>query len=226
MKLSFAVGTVLICSSIYAAATSEEGNSPLSPANYTDWPNLVDAINDKSRVFQTWVNGAENFYYNGNTQAANRVLKEFAETQYPDLQVVLLPGPAPLSEVLGKKVTFDYRIEIMGGIAHAAIERGNLKRIYFLQPTMTIHISEEVELEKLKLPANVRVLQLRDLEERYRSGLDDPAKEVQRTAKYMLDHLNKEFLRQGKEYQQLEKQLANIEQYVASRKSKSSDTSE
>ena len=37
-----------------ALLTSEAGNKELSAANYTDWPGLVEAINDKSRVHQVW----------------------------------------------------------------------------------------------------------------------------------------------------------------------------
>jgi len=211
MKLFYTTCLWLIPACVFAAATSEEGNKPLSAANYTDWPNLVDAINDESRVFQFWVNGNESFYYNGDTEAVNRVLKEFSETNYPDLQVVLLPGPAPTMEALGKKVTAEYRINIIGGIARAFIGRGNLKRVYFLQPTMTVYVSEKIKLSELKIPNNVTLLQLEDLETRFQKGLDDDDQEVQKTAQRLLNQLNKEFQRQGDEYKKMEQQLLNIE---------------
>lgn len=220
MRIGCAVFSLLMCSITHAAATSEEGNKPLSAANYTDWPNLVDAVNDDSRILQVWVNGNEGFYYSGNTQTANRVLKEFAETQYPGLQLVLFPGPAPVTEVFGKKVNANYRIEIVGGIARAAIQRSNLKRIYTLHPTMTIYLSENIELSKLQVPGNVKLLQLDDLEERYRKALDDEDAQVKMTAQRLLDGLNKEFQRQGAEYKKLEHQLAEIERLIQTRKAK------
>lgn len=204
----------LIPAFVFAAATSEEGNKPLSAANYKDWPNLVDAINDKSRVYQFWVNGNESFYYQGDTEAANRVLKEFAETDYQNLQVVLLPGPAPTMESLGEKVTADYRINIIGGIARAFIGRGNLKRVYFLQPTMTVYVSDRIELSSLKIPNNVTLLQLHDLENRFQKGLEDDDQEVKTTAQRLLDQLNKEFQRQGEEYKKMEKELSEIEEII------------
>ncbi|MBT5017677.1 hypothetical protein OAF98_04680 [Planctomicrobium sp.] len=213
MKIAL-VCLLLVPTICFAAATSEEGNKPLSAANYTDWPNLVDAINDESRVFQFWVNGNESFHYQGDTATANRVLREFAETNYPGLQVVLLPGPATTMDVLGKKVTTDYRINIMGGIARAAIGRGNLKRVYFLQPTMTIYLTDNIELSSLKIPQNVELLQLHDLETRFQKGLEDDDQEVQKTAQRLLDQLNKEFQRQGNDYKKLEEQLAQIESFV------------
>ena len=56
---------VALAAQALAEGTEEFGNKPLSPASYETWPGIAEVVNDKSRVYQNWVNGNENMYYAG-----------------------------------------------------------------------------------------------------------------------------------------------------------------
>ena len=68
------------------------GNEPIGSANYGDWPNIMAVINDTHRVYHTWVNGSEHFYFKGDTEALNAALKNFAAIKADRRTVVLRPG--------------------------------------------------------------------------------------------------------------------------------------
>ena len=212
MSRLFAALMFLFPSTCSALMTSQAGNDPLSPQNYVDWPNLVDAINDKSRIFMVWVNGYEEFTYNGDTDSANRVLKEFAETEFAQLQLVILPGPGRTQEIEKKPVRIDYRIEIYGGIARAALTRRETVRN--LNPTMTIYLTENIELDKLVIPENVKLSQLPDLEAKYTAAIESEDESLRREASHYLEALHTEFRRKDSEYDELRSEIATIKAFI------------
>ena len=137
---------LLIPSTCFAVLTSTVGNKQLSAANYVDWPQLVDAINDPSRVFQVWCNGNEDFSYSGDTATLNRVLKKFARTEAQELTVVLRPGPGHSVTVDGEKKQIDWSIHMIGGIARAMIQHHKLTSVWDMHPTLTIYVTDRLEL--------------------------------------------------------------------------------
>ena len=52
----------------------------------------MPVVNHTSRVYHTWVNGNEHFYYQGNLDALNDTLRKFAQEKAVR-EVVLRPGP-------------------------------------------------------------------------------------------------------------------------------------
>jgi len=48
------------------------GNAALNEANFQDWPGIMPLVNHPSRVYHSWVNGNEHFYYRGDTPALNK----------------------------------------------------------------------------------------------------------------------------------------------------------
>ncbi len=221
MKRIFVLSSAILIPTVcFALATSEVGNKPLSKANYTDWPGLVDAVNDKSRVYQFWVNGHESFYYVGETASANRVLKEFAETKVPKRELIILPGPGSLVTIGKKAVTIDYRIEVAGGIVRAALLRGGRSKVQNVHPTMSIYMTENIDLEKLEIPNGLIISQLSDIEKRYETAMKDDDSGVRRHAQTWMKALNKEFRRQGEEFKLLEKQIAEIDSFVTEHQKK------
>ena len=78
---------------VFALATDEIGNEPLSELNYTKWKGIMPIVNDKARVYQVWVNGNENFYFKGATKPLNAALATFAKVEVKNHVVVLRPGP-------------------------------------------------------------------------------------------------------------------------------------
>lgn len=181
----------------YALMTGELGNKELSAANYTDWPGLVDAINDKSRVRQVWVNGNESFSYSGDTEALNRVLKKFAATDVPRLNVILRPGPGQSVEIEGKKKQIGWRIQILGGIAKASVTQRKLDTLWHIDPTLTVYVTDMIDLGQLEIPEKVNVLQVRDLRKRYKAGLKSDDERVKKEAANFMKSLEDDAKRDG-----------------------------
>jgi hypothetical protein len=191
--------------------TSIRGNAKLSAENYTDWPGLVEAINDQSRVFQIWCNGDERFFYSGDTATLNRVLRKFAKTKVPELHVVLRPGPTPLN---GKPSKIDWHIHVIGSIARASIQHRELASISDVHPTFTIYITDRLDLDAISIPPGVIVLQLEDIRKRYLDAQKHGKPHVRLEATRRLDQLEEDANREGKALQEFKGQIANIEKYV------------
>ena len=49
------------------------GNEPFHDANFQDWPNIMPVINNQSRVYHTWVNGDERFYFDSDPEQDERI---------------------------------------------------------------------------------------------------------------------------------------------------------
>jgi len=191
--------------------TSIRGNAKLSAENYTDWPGLVEAINDTSRVAQCWCNGDERFFYSGDTAALNRVLEKFAKTKVPELHVVLRPGPADYD---GKPSKIDWHIHVIGSIARASIQQRELASISDVHPTFTIYITERLDLDAISIPPGVTVFQLEDIRKRYLDAQKQGKPHVKREATRRLGQLDEDANREGEALQEFEEQIANIRNYL------------
>jgi hypothetical protein len=167
-------------------ATESIGNEPLSPLNYTDWKGIVPVINHKSRVYQIWVNGNEHFYYRSDARTLNGTLKEFAKVQTDCRVVVLRPGPASCETFGKKRISYDWNLHIVGGIARHVHAQDD-SNVWDMYPTITVFIGEgNVELDELQIPKGLTVLDLADLRAQYRRGLQSADKESRGFAAYYL----------------------------------------
>ena len=171
-RLAVLLTCVLIATPLRALMESQEGNAPLSPANYTDWPGLAAVVNDASRVFHVWVNGNEEDFYRGDTAALTRALSAFAATEIDERVVILRPGRGELSEsVLGSK-HYDWRLGMIGGLARSLHDEQDAELIWSRHPTLTIYVGGGVDLDELRIPARItRVIGVDDLRERYLQGV-------------------------------------------------------
>jgi hypothetical protein len=142
------------------------GNAPLSDANYGDWPNVMPVINHRTRVYHSWVNGNEHFHYRGNTADANDALQKFAAITSPKKEVVLRPGPCTAKSFHGTEVAYDWELHLIGGIARHLSTRDLGGNVWPDHPVLTICIGPDVELEKLQIPAGIKVVGLADLKKR------------------------------------------------------------
>ena len=176
-----------------ALRTSTYGNKELSAGNYTDWPGLVETINDKSRVFQVWVNGNESFSFSGDTDSINRLLQNFAKTKVPQLNVILKPGPGPKLEHEGKNHNVDVELQVVGGIGAGIHHReGPRCRLAYRpnnddlrdrphRPQQTVHSRPDSSAAT------------EDLRKRYQQAEKAGSAEVRTEAIRFLNDLNKEF---------------------------------
>ena len=215
-----------IATTALALMTTVAGNKPLSPENYQAWPHLIDAINDTSRVYHVWVNGAEYFSYHGDTTAVNRVLKEFSETDNHELHVWVLPGPGPVKVIDKSELTVDYQIEIMGGIAGAHFQRLGTSTVRTVEPVMKIYVTERVKLDELQIPGNVKISELDDLEQRYLIASEQSDEQLQKDAIQHLEALHKEFRKQGDDYDKMQQQIGDIHEFVTQFRAANSPSSE
>jgi hypothetical protein len=173
-KVFILINVVLLCitnSLTWAAGTEDFGNKPLSEFDYRDWKGIMPIINHPNRVYHRWVNGGEGFYFRGNTQVLNGYLSKFAVLDADVREVVIHPGPATTWTFDDDKVSYDWQLELIGGISKhlTTLDRGS--NIWSKWPTLAVFIGEDIELEKIEIPEGVRVIELADLKEHHREAL-------------------------------------------------------
>ncbi|WP_298863140.1 HEAT repeat domain-containing protein [uncultured Gimesia sp.] len=170
------LGTLLTiyCIPSFAWALGEEsfGNQPLNAANFRDWPGIVPVVNHENRVYHQWVNGNEHCFYRGNNASLNDVLQKFAATDEKVHEVVLRPGPGITHSFnKARTVDFNWNLHLVGGIAKSMTKKDQGAKIWSKHPMLTIYVGGDIELEKIKIPEGVTVIELADLEKRYSQGL-------------------------------------------------------
>jgi hypothetical protein len=163
-----------------ANALGEEtfGNAPLNEVNYKDWLGIVPVVNHTSRVYYTWVNGNEHFYYQGNLDALNDTLRKFAQEKAVR-EVILRPGPGMTQSFDGtKKISFGWSLHLVGGISRhlTTLEQGD--KVWRPNPVLTIYVGGDTALEKVVIPQGMTVLSLAEVKKRTREGLKSSDKTV------------------------------------------------
>lgn len=171
----FAVTSFLLAAypaSALALGTETFGNQTLNEQAYREWPNLTAVINDTNRVYQYWVNGGEEFFFQGSTEALNRALQQFALVRAEVREVVLLPGPANVSSLMrDKHFNYDWSLKINAGISRM-MTRGKGGLIWSKDPMLTVFIGGgNILLDQVHIPKGVTVLEMSDLQKRYAEAI-------------------------------------------------------
>ncbi len=180
----------------FGAAEETVGNAPLHEVNYRNFGGVMPLVTDPNRVYQIWVNGDERLYYRGDTAALNNALRAFAAVKAPAREVMLRPGPAEIDTFDGTSVPYGWQLHLPGGRLRekAAKERGT--KVFEQHPTMTVLVGgEKIDLERIRFPKSVTVLELGDLRGRYLEGLTSKDDDVRGYAAHFLgqiDFLNKD----------------------------------
>lgn len=137
----------------FALGTEEKGNKPLNELNYTDWKGIMPIVNDKSRVYQVWVNGNEYLCYNGETKQLNAALATFAKVDVKNHVVVMRPGPPERHSFHDKTpIPFNWEIHLIGGIAKSRATDDIEDLEWQRDPVLTIYVTEEIDLDSLEIP--------------------------------------------------------------------------
>lgn len=179
---------ILMCATTRQAhgwAQQHVGNEPLNENNYQQWKSIMPVINHESRVYHSWVNGNEHFYYRGGTKELNDILQKFAALDVDVREVVLRPGPQKVM-IFDKEEQIGYNclLHIQGGISRHKEEGTNVFDKY---PTMTIFVDgANTNLERIKIPAGVALIEVADLRGRYLRGLYSKDPWVRGSASYFL----------------------------------------
>ncbi|MFK7778506.1 MAG: HEAT repeat domain-containing protein [Gimesia sp.] len=156
----------------WALGIEDFGNKPLNAVHFQNWPGMMPVVNDKNRVYHRWTNGNEACFYRGNTAALNDALQKFADSNGKVHEVVLRPGPASVNSFM-KSRTMDYNwnLHLVGGIARAMSQKDQGAHLWSKHPILTVYVGGEIQLNKIKVPKGITLLQLADLERRYTKGL-------------------------------------------------------
>ena len=175
------VGVLICCVSgrVWAWGTEDFGHTVLNEANYRDWPDIMPLVNDPSRVYHSWVNGNEQFYYRGDATALNNALRQFAACKAEVHEVLLRPAPCEVKSFnRTKTIRYDWNLHILGGIAQVMTTLDQGSKIWSKYPTMTVCIGGDISLEKLEIPKGVSIIDVADLSRRYREALASTDKTV------------------------------------------------
>jgi hypothetical protein len=175
-----AVALILLASSkVSSAGIDGPGNNPLKAIHYLDWPNAMPVINDTHRVYYIWVNGNENFYFQGDTAALNAALKNFAAIKADRLTVILRPGPGKGSSLIGdRKFQFNWNLHLLGGISKHMSSLHLASNVWDPNPQLFVYVGEPIKLEEIEIPNGVELLEIADLQTRYAKCLASKARMV------------------------------------------------
>ncbi len=189
--LTFALVALVLNGKIWAMGEEDFGNTALNAANFGDWPGIMPLVNHPSRVYHTWVNGNEHFYYEGNTAALNDALRKFSASKAEFHEVLLRPGPC-IAETFDrtKTIPYNWNLHIVGGIARhmTTLELGS--KVWSKTPTMTICVGKDIDLEKIEIPKDVSIVEIADLSRRYREAFASKDQTVRGWATGELAHLD------------------------------------
>jgi thiol-disulfide isomerase/thioredoxin len=159
------------------------GNEPFHEVNYKQWKSIMPVINHESRVYHTWVNGNEHFYYRCSTEELNDILQKFAALSVDVREVVLRPGPKKVMTFNKEQFGYNCLLHIQGSISRHEEEGTNVFDKY---PTMTVFVDDDITLERIKIPAGVTLIELADLRARYLKGLKSKDNSVRGYAAFFL----------------------------------------
>ncbi|MHC4694792.1 MAG: hypothetical protein ACYS67_18820, partial [Planctomycetota bacterium] len=112
---------ILMCTTARQAhglATQRIGNKPFHEVNYQQWKSIMPVINHESRVYHTWVNGNEHFYYQCDIKELNDILQKFAALSVDVREVALRPGPKKVMTFNKEyQIAYNCLLHIQGGIS-------------------------------------------------------------------------------------------------------------
>lgn len=214
---------LLLPATCFALAMCERGNRPQSAKNYEKWPGLIDVINDPSRVALFWVNGDERMSFRGDTTALNRLLKEFSEVEAEERRLVLLPGPGRLS-LIGKTAeeaatdpegnSADYELHVIQGLVRGHAQHIHAESIYDMHPTLTVYVTDRIDLHELEIPGNIKVLQHSDRRRRFEVAIALGNVDLRNRAKRMLEYFDSQMPKDGPTADEYQSQLDAIAEFV------------
>jgi hypothetical protein len=156
---------VLLISSSYSFGMGQEHFGPADKDHMSwspDWPDGTKGLlAHESRVYSTWVNGFERFYYDANPQQVNELLNLFSKLQILDHEVWIESGRQTRNSFQGKPV--EYNVFFYIPARRSAPSYLNLsdeedQKDGWTLPTLRIYTHSQGEiLKQLELPDNIIV---------------------------------------------------------------------
>jgi hypothetical protein len=187
------------------------GNEPLAEANYAQWKGLVAVVNDPCRVYYSWVNGNENMYFEGDTDKLNAALAAYAASDVEEREVILRPGPGETKSFEGQEFTFQWHLQIFGGIAAHLTKQEFGDHVWNKHPRMTVYVGGDIDLAKLNAPKGVKLLDITAASARARKGIESKDQSVRGWSAGVIAHLD---AHDPENQKAVEKLLADKENWV------------
>ncbi len=172
----FAHLAALALSTCISLGEEEFGNKPRP--NDPDWAQgVVELANDAHRVYRRWVNGNQEFFFQGDSAAVNRALEQFARVEADLREVVLMPKRGRTDSFDSKKrIDFDWRLYAPSGLCLGPARAGN-PPVYPPHATLTVHVQGAITLERLRVPAGITLIAPDQLLERYQRAAEQREKD-------------------------------------------------
>ncbi len=170
------------------------GHPPGHPVGQNpEWPaGLADLLNSPGRVHGFFINANDFYFYREDTDEFNLFLEQYARLERTPLTLVLQPGPGKTDFITpdDKEITFDWKVNVYcrGWAREAPPDPTGTAGRYVI--VLEVHPGGEVELNKIKVPVNVKL----------RSGGED-----ERFARFVAAHEQKH--KQAKTAEDKEKTL-------------------
>jgi len=158
MRRSFLLApfsAIILVGSAFGWATETKGNEHFSALNYDSWKGIMPIVNDKTRVYHTWANGNEHFYYKGTTKELNAALARFAKVEARNRFVVLRPGPSAQVSFDKTPIAFNWEMHILGGLASTRASDKTDDLYWYREPVLTVYVGGDIDLAKLEIPKGV-----------------------------------------------------------------------
>jgi hypothetical protein len=135
-------------------ATEEHGNKPVNKLNYTEWDGtgILPVLNDTNRIYSTWCNGNEYFYYKGDSRALNAFLKTCAKIKNAAITFEFKKGSGSAKTFSAKKeIPYTWNVNIKTGIAAAHAGEKKDKTV-----VVTIYVDgKTIQRKNLKIPETI-----------------------------------------------------------------------
>jgi hypothetical protein len=136
----------------FGMGTEDFGNAPLNEGNYGSFPGVMGIVNHTTRVYHWWCNGNEMFFFRGDVDQLNDALEQFSASEAEEHLVVIRPATGDTKTFKDEgTVAYNWSFQLVGGISRGHPEKLTGSK----SPVLTIELSDEIPLDKLKLPRGV-----------------------------------------------------------------------
>jgi hypothetical protein len=139
----------------YGLATEQVGPDRDHPTvSQPEWPKgVVDLPRHSSRVYSIWVNGNEDFYFQGGLAQVNELLALYSKSRQRDHEVWIKRGNPQTHTFQKSAIVYNVHLQILSGIALAMNARGEGGDRS--EPRLTVYVDDGVPAEQLVLPDNL-----------------------------------------------------------------------
>jgi hypothetical protein len=120
------------------------------------WPaGIVDLPRHGSRVYSSWVNGNEHFYFDATVEQMNEMITAFGKARMRDHVIQIVSGPKTVRSFFGasgREFKYNVALQIVAGIALSVAREGDAPDLP-LEPRLTIVAGDDAGvLQRLTWP--------------------------------------------------------------------------